>query len=231
MEARAAQLFLEVANASIRRRGRFAAVLPGGRTPIGVFRYLGKAALEWSACEFFLSDERCLPAGHPERNSVLVQSEFASALGKGLRFHPIPVEKGATAAAKHYSELLRLVGRFDLALLGVGEDGHTASIFAGADWGEAEDAPPVLVVRDAPKWPAERVSLSVAQLNRTERVMFVAAGASKRDVVAAWASGRKLPVASVKPADGVDIFIDLACAAGSRLRRNPNSSVIGGPRA
>jgi 6-phosphogluconolactonase len=223
MEAHAAQLFLEVANASIKRRGRFAAVMPGGRTPIGVFRLLRKAPLEWSACEFFLSDERCLPAGHHERNSVLLQKEFASALRKGLRFHPIPVEEGPSAAAERYSEVLRPVGRFDLVFLGVGEDGHTASLFAGADWSEAEDTPSVVVVRGAPKWPAERISLSVARLNHSERAMFVAAGASKRNVVAAWAGGKKLPVASVKPADGVDIFLDVACAAGSGLKRNPDS--------
>ena len=123
------------------------------------------------------------------------------------RVHPIPAELGARAAALAYADTLRGVGEFDLVLLGLGEDGHTASLFPNHDWGTAPDAPDVLAVLDAPKPPPQRVSLSAARLSRAREVLFLVAGDSKREPIARWRAGEQLPAAAIRPAAGVDVLI------------------------
>jgi 6-phosphogluconolactonase len=123
------------------------------------------------------------------------------------RVHPILAELGATAAALAYADTLRGVGEFDLVLLGLGEDGHTASLFPNHDWGSAPDAPDVLAVFDSPKPPPQRVSLSAARLSRAREVLFLVAGESKREAIARWRAGERLPAAAIRPATGVDVLL------------------------
>ena len=120
--------------------------------------------------------------------------------------HAIPAELGAERAAAYAAEL-RGVGDFDLVLLGLGEDGHTASLFPGHDWGEAPDAPDALAVLDAPEPPPERVSLSAARLSRSREVLFLVAGPSKREALARWRAGERIPAAAIRPATGVDVLV------------------------
>jgi len=87
---------------------------------------------------------------------------------------------------------------FDVVLLGMGEDGHTASLFPGHDWGNAPDSVDVLAVHAAPKPPPERVSLSAARLSRSQRVWFVISGAGKHEALLRWKSGETLPVSAVR---------------------------------
>jgi 6-phosphogluconolactonase len=122
--------------------------------------------------------------------------------------HPIPAECGASAAALAYAETLRGVGDFDLVLLGLGEDGHTASLFPGRDWGVAPGAPDALAVFDAPKPPSQRVSLSAARLNRARAVLFLVEGESKRNAVAQWRVGADLPARAIHPEAGVDVLVE-----------------------
>ena len=98
-----------------------------------------------------------------------------------------------------YTETLRTIGEFDLVLLGLGEDGHTASLFPNHDWGIAPDAPDVLAVFNAPKPLTERVSLSAARLSRAREVLFLIAGDAKREAVKRWRAGENIP-ASRDPA-------------------------------
>lgn len=103
---------------------------------------------------------------------------------------------------------------FDLVLLGLGADGHTASLFPGMPWGDADDAPDVVAVHEAPKPPAKRVSLSVRRLSRSRRALFLVAGAGKRAAVAAWRSGHAIPAAAIHPNGGVDVLIEKVCLDG-----------------
>jgi 6-phosphogluconolactonase len=98
-------------------------------------------------------------------------------------------------------------------LLGLGEDGHTASLFPGHDWGRHGDSPDVLAVADAPKPPPARVSLSANRLSNARQVLFLVEGAGKRDAIAAWKRGDGIPAASIAPAAGVDILLDAAANA------------------
>jgi 6-phosphogluconolactonase len=111
-------------------------------------------------------------------------------------------------AAQQYSTVLRAVGDFDLVLLGIGEDGHTASLFPGHDWGAAPGSPDTLAVFDAPKPPPQRVSLSAARLSRARQVIFLVSGESKRKAVEAWRAGKDIPAQAIRPAAGVDVLVE-----------------------
>jgi 6-phosphogluconolactonase len=122
----------------------------------------------------------------------------------------MPAEVGAGETARLYEKTLLGQGDFDLVLLGLGEDAHTASLFPGQDWGVGDTAPDVLAVFDAPKPPPERVSLSARRLSAAREVVFLVSGEGKRQAVTAWRAGHSVPAAAIAPAGGADILIDFA---------------------
>lgn len=211
--AAATNALLHRARLALEERGCFRFVVPGGRTPLPLFRALHASGVSLARWDLYLSDERCLPPDHAERNSRLVEDLLLRDLGSAApRLHAIPAELGPDAAAKAYQDLLAEVDQFDVVLLGFGPDGHTASLFPGHPWGEGDDAPAALPVRGAPKWPSERVSLSVRRLAASRRVVFVACGDDKSPVVNAWHGGARMPLAAVAPPGGVDVLLTGACA-------------------
>jgi 6-phosphogluconolactonase len=111
----------------------------------------------------------------------------------------MPAERGPEDAASAYAAVLEQYGLPDLALLGMGEDGHTASLFPDHELGGSGDAPLVLPVRNAPKPPPERVSLSLHTLNSSQSMLLLIAGTGKRRAVADWRAGKDLPVARLAP--------------------------------
>ncbi|MGA9828656.1 MAG: 6-phosphogluconolactonase, partial [Rhodanobacteraceae bacterium] len=191
---------LDAATKAIRERGRFLIVLAGGNTPRGVYRALRDAPTDWSAWHIWFGDERCVAADDPERNSRMAAETWLDHVPiPADQIHPIDGELGAERAALDYAQALRRIGTFDLVLLGLGEDGHTASLFPGHDWGTAPNAPATLAVFDAPKPPPERVSLSAARLADAHEVLFLVAGESKRKAVAAWRATKPIPARAIQP--------------------------------
>jgi 6-phosphogluconolactonase len=189
-------------------RGRFLIVLAGGHTPRGAYRMLRDAHVDWRFWHVYFGDERCLAAKDAERNSRQAAEDWLDYVTIPRdQVHVIPAQQGADRAAAAYADTLRGVGDFDLVLLGLGEDGHTAGLFPGHAWNVAPAAD-VLAVFDAPKPPAERVSLSAARLSRAREVLFLVEGESKRSVVALWRAGEDLPAGSIRPAAGVDVLIE-----------------------
>ena len=187
------------AEAAIAARGGFHLVLAGGSTPRELYRALSDRHAGDARWHVWYGDERCLPADHPERNSVMAEAAWlASSSIPPENRRPIPAELGAVEAATRYAGWLKDVADFDVVLLGMGEDGHTASLFPGRDWGTAPDSPDVLAVHAAPKPPPGRVSLSAARLNRSAKVWFGITGSSKREALARWKSGAVLPVSVVQ---------------------------------
>jgi 6-phosphogluconolactonase len=207
---------LDAAARAIERRGRFLIVLAGGNTPRGIYRMLRTADIDWSRWQVYFGDERCLPADDAERNSRMAADAWLNHVPIPQdQVHAIPAELGARAAALAYAETLRGVGDFDMVLLGLGEDGHTASLFPGRDWGVAASAPDALAVFDAPKPPPQRVSLSAARLSRTREVLFMVEGEAKRSAVIQWRMGADIPARAIRPQAGVDVLVEsqLLCAA------------------
>lgn len=202
---------LDAAARAIERRGRFLIVLAGGNTPRGIYRMLRGADTDWSRWQVYFGDERCLPADDAERNSRMAADAWLNRVPVPQdQVYAIAAELGASVAALAYAETLRGVGDFDLVLLGLGEDGHTASLFPDHDWGVVPDAPDALAVFDAPKPPPQRVSLSAARLSRAREVLFLVEGESKRAAVARWRAGDPLPAGAIQPAAGVDVLAESA---------------------
>ena len=207
---RAAYLRIVTAAArAIEARGRFLIVLAGGNTPRGVYDLLRAALTEWSCWHVFFGDERCLPREHSDRNSRMAAGIWLDHVPIAQnQIRIIPAELGADAAARTYEDTLRGVGDFDLVLLGLGEDGHTASLFPGHDWGVAPHARDVLSVFDAPKPPPQRVSLSAARLSRAREVLFLVEGEAKRDAMRRWRTGADIPASSIHSPAGIDVLVE-----------------------
>ena len=208
---------LVAARNAIAATGRFRIVLVGGNTPRATYQSLRDADTDWSCWEIFYGDERCLPIDDAERNSRMADDAWLDHVAiPRNQIHAIPAELGATESARVYAQTLRGIEPFDLVLLGLGEDGHTASLFPGHDWGITADSPDTLAVLDAPKPPAQRVSLSASRLARAHAVLFLVNGESKRDAVTRWCAGEDLPARAIRPATGVDVLIDATLIPGER---------------
>ena len=180
--------------------------LPGGSTPGRMLARLAEAELPWERVHWYLGDERCYPQGHAERNDVMLEQQLWSRIDAPVENrHPMAAELGPEPAAKQYNEELSSAGP-----LGMGEDGHTASLFPG---NTALDDPRLVVpVYQAPKAPPERVTLGLAALQAaTERIVLVA-GANKAEALRRVLAGELLPVTMIGPALW---FVDAAAAGNA----------------
>jgi len=204
-----ADTLLYQASAAIAAHGRFHLVLAGGTTPRALYEELAHRGAGDHRWHIWYGDERCLPSDDSERNSAMAETAWlaASAIPSEQR-RPIPSERGAEAAAVEYAARLAGVPTFDLVLLGMGEDGHTASLFPGHEWTGAD----VLAVHDAPKPPPDRVSLSAGRLSDSQAVWFVVTGAGKREALLQWEAGESLPAAAVRGKLATLLWLDRVAA-------------------
>jgi len=208
LDRRAASWIVAAAARAIAARGEFHVVLAGGDTPRGAYQRLRESAAGGAAWHIYFGDERCLPPDDPARNSRMAAEAWLDhAPIPPAQRHAIPGELGAIAAARAYAQTVGAIGEFDLVLLGLGEDGHTASLFPGHDWGCASGSADALAVLDAPKPPPERVSLSASRLGRAREVLFLVDAEGKGPAIAAWRAGRDIPARAIAPRAGVDVLI------------------------
>lgn len=198
------QRILDAANEAIRKYGSFLIVLAGGSTPKSVYQLLAKANADWANWHIYYNDDRCLPIDHPERNSLMAAQAWLQhvAIPKSQIFD-IPTEFGNVEGAKAYAATLKGLRAFDLVLLGLGEDGHTASLFPNQVVDNSADAVPVF---DAPKPPADRVTMSQHRLNNTHEVIFLVTGVGKQEAVDHWRQGMNIPATLIKSPNGVDVY-------------------------
>ena len=158
-------------------------VLAGGSTPKRAYELAADA--DWSRATLLFGDERCVGPEDEESNYAMIRHALLERLAAPpAAVHRIPGEQGPEAAARAYEEVLRDVGEFDLVLLGIGSDCHTASLFPGKPGIEVDDrmAVPVPVAGLEPYVP--RVSLTVPALARGKEVVFLISGEGKREAVA-----------------------------------------------
>lgn len=200
----AVQRILQAAKAAIAKHGSFLVVLAGGSTPKSVYQLLAKEQADWAHWHVYHNDDRCLPVDHAERNSKMAREAWLSHVAiPESQIHDIPAELGNLEGAKAYAQTLAGVRSFDLVILGLGEDGHTASLFPGHAVDNSADVVPVF---NSPKPPADRVTMSQNRLNNTSEVMFLVTGAGKQEAVDNWLNGVAIPATLIAPPCGVDVY-------------------------
>jgi 6-phosphogluconolactonase len=196
-------------------------VLTGGRVAALVYKAVAESParveIDWQRVEFWWGDERFLPDGDPDRNETQARDALLSHLEVDpARVHPMPADtgQGAEAAAAAYADELAAAGspKFDVLMLGVGPDGHVASLFPGYPQLEVMDVETV-AVHDSPKPPPTRISLTFPRLDRAREVWFVVSGEDKADAVAQALKGGDVPAARPKGRDRTLWLLDEAAAS------------------
>ena len=192
-------------------RGSAHVVLTGGRIAARVLRAVrdleAAELIDWAKVDLWWGDERFLPAGDPDRNDTQAREALLDALPlEAGRVHVMPASDGedgdnAEAAAERYARELAAAAspgeslpHFDVLMLGVGEDGHVASIFPGHP--SYDETGVTAAVHDSPKPPPTRITLTLPTIRTAEEVWLIAAGPDKTDSVAAAIGGAKLPAAA-----------------------------------
>lgn len=190
---KAVEIFVDTSRRSIYERKSFSVAISGGSTPGVLYMLLGsdqyKDKIDWKHTHIFWSDERCVPPEHRDSNFRLAFEEFLSKVPvPDKNVHRIRGEKGPEQGAQEYEDELRKhfgtegLPVFDLVLLGLGEEGHTASLFPGSMAIYETKQLVVPVYRDKPDH--NRVSLSLPVLNHALHVVFLVAGILKSRAIA-----------------------------------------------
>ncbi len=188
------------AKAAVSERGGFHLVLAGGTTPEHCYALMRDMNLPWEHMHIWFGDERCLPTGDVERNdSMADQALLLHVPLKPSHIHRMPAELGPDSGAAAYADEIQQFPVMDLVLLGMGEDGHTASLFPGNP--ALDDNRLVVPVFDSPKPPPERISMGLGLLNRARHRIVMVAGEGKRDAWARIRNGEDLPAARLKSPD------------------------------
>ncbi|MEO9153325.1 MAG: 6-phosphogluconolactonase [Lapillicoccus sp.] len=225
-DASAARLVSALVDAQA-ARGEAHLSLTGGSMGSAIIASLGeipgRSAVDWGAVSIWWGDERYLPAGDPDRNDTQNDEAGLSALGLDpAHVHRVAgpdTSESAEASATAYGEALHThgTGAFDVVILGVGPDGHVASLFPHHPAQRAEGTAAV-AVHDSPKPPPDRVSLTFECLSRTREVWFLVAGADKADAVAAaltdGADRWDLPAAGPHGSEATRWLLDEDAAGG-----------------
>lgn len=216
----AAKVVRETADRAQRLRGTFALILAGGSTPKALYERLAAdpGPIDWSRVTILQGDERCVGPEHADSNYRMARAALLDRVPiDPARVHRIRGELGPDAAAQAYDGILRATGPADLALLGMGADGHTASLFPGHDF--SRDAGKLAVPALAPAGFAipERVSLTLEALGRSTMILALITGADKAPAFARVRRERggppgddALPMSRVRP--GVRFLTDRAAA-------------------
>jgi 6-phosphogluconolactonase len=192
--ARAAVLVERGLERAREERGEAHIALSGGTTPGRTFELLAVSASDWSAVEVWFADERCVPPEDEQSNYRLAAEKLLEPVGLPAdRVHRMEGELGPELGARRYAAALaERLGHgaatpppLDLVLLGIGPDGHIASLFPGSSTLHAGEHALCLGIEDSPKPPPRRITLSLAMLNAARACLLLATGPSKADAVAA----------------------------------------------
>ena len=221
-----------ISSEAIKTRGSFKIVLAGGTTPGNIYKKLVNLKTDWDKWHIFFGDERCLEVDNPQRNSKMAFDNWLSHVNISKNnIHIIKAELGSKQAAKLYQHILQPILPFDLVLNGMGEDGHTASLFPdnfslnnfSMKSKELNQQPLTEAIDNSPKPPSDRVSLSLKALASTYYSFIIITGKSKYNAIQHWQNGKQLPINQLSClADSltgqttpVDIFIDQPALTGN----------------
>ncbi|HEY2599575.1 MAG TPA: 6-phosphogluconolactonase [Candidatus Dormibacteraeota bacterium] len=180
-------------------------VLAGGTTPARCYELLAELPVEWGRVTVLFGDERCVPPDHPDSNYRMCRAKLLDKVAPAT-VHRMPAELGPDEGAIEYAATIARLVPLDVVVLGIGEDGHTASLFPGHPVLEAKGL--VTGVRNSPKPPPERVTLTLPALQGARRVIVLATGAGKAQAID-LAKRQKVPSGMIA---GARWLIDRAAA-------------------
>jgi 6-phosphogluconolactonase len=187
------------------RGGARTLVLAGGDTPRRCYELLAGLDVEWGRVTVLFGDERCVPADHPDSNYRVAREALLDQVSPAT-VHRIAGELGPDEGAAEYARVVAALAPLDVVVLGVGEDGHTASLFPGDAALNAKGW--AVGIRNSPKPPPERVTLTLQALRGAHRVIVLATGAGKAQAVA-MAKREEVPSGMIA---GARWFLDRAAA-------------------
>jgi len=184
------QQWQRIANQAIAARGVFTVALSGGSSPIPLYQALAETNdLPWSSTQLFLVDERFVPHENLDSNYRMIKEHLLDKLSlSDAQIHSIPIDKTPEKSAEEYANELKEnfnlqsdeCPSFDLILLGLGEDGHTASLFTEKDCNEKKK---FVMHTTSPKAPHDRISLTLPVLNHAKNIIFFIRGKNKEKVI------------------------------------------------
>ena len=220
----AAEKFVKVANQAIAERGRFLVALSGGSTPMKLYAQLANTELDWKLVHFFWGDERCVPADDEGNSYGQAKKVLFDKIGT-TNIHRVESDLEPASAAQAYANTLSGFAdapfdfpRFDLVLLGMGDDGHTASLFPGSP--VEVTTPTLAVTAHYQDRPANRVTLTQLVFNQAREVWFMVAGKSKAETLKNVLQGEHkpetYPAQRIQPVDGELVWM-IDEAAGNLL--------------
>jgi len=200
---RTVELINIAARTAIQEKGYFSLVLAGGSTPRLAYEKLAKQDHQWSHWKLYYGDERCLPINDNQRNSQMV---ISTGLCEHITQHyPISGELGNLLASQQYEQVIEDEMPFDMVLLGLGEDGHTASLFPDHPWPQSN----VAAISHSPKPPSDRVSLSAKALQNCQQMLVLVTGDNKKHAVKKWRDNDDaLPINRVCNVDHCTVLIE-----------------------
>ena len=226
----AAEDFVTLAAEAVAVHGQFVVALSGGSTPRATYTLLASdefaARVDWSHVHVFWGDERCVPPEHPESNYRMAHEALLDRIPiLAENVHRVHGELEPEAAAEAYAaELRTFLGttwpRFDLVLLGMGDDGHTASLFPNSAALHETARPVVAVTAYYQDRPVHRVTLTLPAINATRQILFLVTGAAKAKILQAVLEGPEgpYPAQQIRPTSGhLAWLVDVE--AVSRLKR------------
>jgi 6-phosphogluconolactonase len=217
LNKRAAEEFIRLAGQAVQSAGRFTVVLSGGSTPRGLYELLAldayKERVPWSKVHLFWGDERCVAPDHPDSNYRMAREALLARISIPVEnVHRMVGEQEPAVAATEYEDELKkffrvpdgVLPRFDLILLGLGEDGHTASLFPGS--AALAESGRVVVAHYVEKLRTHRLTLTLPVLNHGAELVFLVSGDNKAEMVKQILAGDRkpppLPAARVRPSSG-----------------------------
>ncbi len=216
---RAAGFIADAARAAVSARGRFVFAVSGGRTPWVMLRALAQEDVPWQSVDVAQVDERVAPEGHPDRNLTHLRESLERAPLEHGQIHAMPVEaRDLDAAAREYAETLHRLtgpsGRLDLVHLGLGPDGHTASLVPGAPALEVHDVP-VAVTRVYQA--RRRMTLTFPVLDNARQILWVVTGDDKREMLVRLRDGDAAIPAGRVASHAAVVMADRAAAGDGRV--------------
>ncbi|MBL8090836.1 MAG: 6-phosphogluconolactonase [Anaerolineales bacterium] len=202
--------FIQIANEAIESRRRFLVSLAGGSTPMKLYEKLADVKIDWSRVHFFWGDERCVPIDDDGNSFGQTKKILFNKIG-ATNIHRVNTDLDIDSATKDYIHTLSLFAspplnfpRFDLVILGLGEDGHTASLFPNSIVDVNE--PVIAVTAQYQDRPANRITLTQKVFNEAREIWFLVTGKNKADILNTVVNGEKnlelYPAQRIQPTNG-----------------------------